>query len=120
MIAMCPIANSLASYEAEYDRQQAYIDEISRRANELIDSCDLDALVEQMTVLEADRFCKSIAVICHCNTKTSREAATLEIRHLLNMAATNLATKQYQQEMDAAADGIAVERFYARMERCGE
>ena len=98
MIAMCPIANSLARYEADYDRQQAYLEEISRRADELIDSGDLDALIEVMTALEADRFHKSIGVICKCNTKVSRETATLEIRHLLNMAATKLAERQYKQE----------------------
>ena len=119
MIALCPIASSLARYEAEYDRQQAYNDEISRRANELIDSGDLDALVDEMTALEADRFHKAIAVICQCNTKASREAATLEIRALLNAAATKLAKRQYQQEMDAAAEAIDVQRFYDRMERCG-
>ena len=118
MIALCPIANSLAAYEAEYDRQQAYLAEISRRADELIDSGDLDALVDVMTALEADRFHKAIAVICQCNTNVSREAATLEIRQLLNMAATKLAERQYKREMDAAAEAVAVQRFYDRMERC--
>lgn len=119
MIALCPIASSLARYEAEYDRQQAYLEEIGRRADELIDSGDLDALVEQMTALDADRLYKAIGVICKSNTKVSRETATLEIRQLLNAAATKLAKRQYQQEMDAAAEAIAVQRFYDRMERCG-
>lgn len=118
MIAMCPIANSLARYEAEYDRQQAYLEEIARRADELIDSGDIDALVEVMTSLEADRFHKAIGVICKCNTTASREAAALEIRQLLNDAATRLAERKYKKEMDQAAEDNAMERHYRLMERC--
>lgn len=115
----CPVANSLARYESEYDSAQSYEDEIARRAAEIIDSGDLDAMIEQMTALEADRFHKSISVICQCATAQSREIASLEVRGLINASALRLAKKQYQEESDAAAESIAVERFYARMERCG-
>lgn len=115
----CPIANSLLRYEAEYNRQQEYLEEISRRAAALIDSGDLDALVDTMTALEANRFHKAIAVICQCNTQASREAATLEVRELLNRAAKELAERQYRDEMAAAAEELAVERYYQQMERCG-
>lgn len=112
-----------AQWERYYGGNQrlaaAYAEEISNRANALIDSGDLDALVEAMAALEADRFHKAIGVICRCNTKVSREAATLEIRHLINVAATRLAERQYMQQMNVAAENLAIERLYRQVERCG-
>ena len=116
MTAFCPIANSLARYEAEYDSQQAYFDEIARRANALIDSGDLDALVDEMTALEADRFHKAIAVICQCDTQLSRDTATEEVRQLINAAASKLARRQYQQEIREVVGALAIAHHYARME----
>ena len=115
----CQVSADTVRYYTDEDRRDAYQAEISRRAEALIDSGDLDALTGQMSALEADRFYKAIAVVCQCATRASRDFATLEIRHLLTQAATALAKRQYQQEMDAATEQLAMERFYRQCERHG-
>lgn len=89
---------------------------IAQRADELIDSGDLDALVKQMTPLEADRFYKALSVICQANTRQSREQACMEIRHILLKAASILAEKQLREEERVAVEAEVIAQLESRYE----
>ena len=118
MIA-CPIASSLAAYEAELDRQDAYEAAITARQDEILDSLDdLDAL--DMTQFERIRLMLNMRVITINRKPQSREKAMDEIREVILEASRRTAERIYKEEMDAAAEALAVERWERLMERCEE
>lgn len=114
----CPVMNDLARYQADYDHKQAYLDEIARRADDLIDSGDLDAIKEAMSAAELDSFTMNLRTFCRCSLDQSRDQAANEVRQILRSAAGRIAEAQFKKEMDQAAEENAMERHYLLMERC--
>jgi len=93
----------------EYDR------EINRRAAELIDSGDLDAITAAMPAVDLERYRHNLRVIVACKLTSSRNLAIAEIRALINTAARQCARVQYYSEMQLAAQKCALDRFYAHV-----
>lgn len=118
MNATCPVASSLVRYQAEYDRKQAYLDEIARRTDDLIESGDLDCIKDEMSMAELDSFATNLRTFCRCSLEPSRKQASDEVRQILKAAARRVAEAQYKKEMDDASEQIAVENYYRRMEMC--
>jgi len=92
-----------------------YNAEIERRATELIDSGDLDAITAHMPPVELERYRHNLRVIVACRLTGSRNLAINEIRSLINAAARQCARVQYYSEMQLAAQKCALERFYSHV-----
>ena len=115
--AALSIAYPLRS-NGDYNNRQIYLAEISRRADELIESGDLDLIKNEMSTLENEQFNLNLRTFCYCETDESRDLAAIEIRQLINEAARRIAVFTYQMEMDSLAESAAMDRHYRAMERC--
>ena len=115
----CQVSSDTARYYAEQDRADAYQAEIERRAEAILDTGDIDQLLDAMTHQGRCAFQINLRVICGCRTSASSDRAAGEIRKLLNEAAARIAKVQYQEEMNARAEQLALERFYRHCERHG-
>jgi hypothetical protein len=100
--------------------QQEYIEEITGRANDLIDTGDLDLIVAEMSGLEWNKYHTNMRVLCRAKTDGSRRKAVEELRELINKAAYRISERQYQQEMNNRAKQIALARYYTNASRSFE
>lgn len=113
-----PVITDTARNAYEQDQREAYTAEIARRVNALIESGDLDLIKNEMTSNENRTFNMNLRVFCNPTTDLSRALAATEVRKVLNTAAERIAIWQCQEEMSAAAEAQAIERYYAQIERC--
>jgi hypothetical protein len=92
-----------------------YNAEIERRACDIIDSGDLDAITAQMTPIDLERYRHNLRVIVACRMTGSSELAAKEIRSLIKAAAKKCARVQYYSEMQIESQRLALERFYSHV-----
>ena len=92
-----------------------YNAEIERRAAELIDSGDLDAITAHMQPVEFESYRHALRVMIACKLTSSRNMAIDEIRDLIDTAAMRCARAQYYAECQQAAQKLALDRFYSHV-----
>lgn len=113
-----PVISDTARYYAQLDRQDAYHDEIYRRACELqaerVD--DVIAEIYEHDELKSE-FLKAFGILIACKTEPSGKAARDDLCAVAHEAATRLAKYEYKLETQAAIESLAVDRYYAQMER---
>ena len=90
-----------------------YNAEIERRAADLIDGGDLDAIIVAMNHQEWNRWQINLRVIVNAKAERSRQRAADEIRELLRSASFRAAQDAYQADMRLAAQKCALDRFYS-------
>jgi hypothetical protein len=94
------------------------INEITRRADALIDDGDLDAIREAFSAQEWNSWQINMRVICRGKADKSRERAMNEVRELIRAGAFKAAQEAYRKDMAEAAKQAAIARHYHMMERC--
>ena len=96
----------------------AYLAEVNRRADALIDDGDLDAIRAAFNPQEWNSWQINMRVICRGKAEKSRERAMNDVRELLRSGAFKAAQAAYRVEMADAAKQEAITRHYYMMERC--
>jgi len=95
-----------------------YLEEITRRADVLIDGGDLDTIREAFSPQEWNSWQINMRVICRGKAEKSRQRAMNEVRELLRSGAFKAAQTAHRIEMAEAAKQDAITRHYHMMERC--
>ena len=110
----CQIVSDTLRHQADLDKQSEYEAAIEVRAEAILDNLDdLEQLL--LTRYERIRLMLNLKAIIN-GTPLSREKAAEEVRCLILDGARRRAERDFQEEMKAAAERIAHERWEQRVE----
>jgi len=110
----CPVTSDTTRHQADLERQSEYEAIIETRTDTLLDNLDdIEQLL--LTRFERTRLMLNLKAIIS-GTPSSREKAAEEVRCLILDGARRRAERDFAEEMKAAAERIATERWENRVE----